>query len=102
MLAPDLRRKRIDLKFNGHAHRTVDLYYIFDIVPFVLLDNAVKYAPIHSEISVRGIRLTRDSWNTNVTTQKRPKCPPMEGRGFRGLKSLWHMVSRLKWIPRFL
>ena len=47
-----------------------------------------------------GIRLTRDSWNTNAITQKRPKCPPMEGRGFRGLKSLWHMVSRVKWIPK--
>jgi len=45
-----------------------------------------------------GICLTRDSWNTTVVTQKRPECPPPEGRGFRGLKPLWHMVSRLKWI----
>lgn len=50
-------------------------------------------------VSIPGIRLTRDSWNTKVITQKRPECPPMEGRGFRGLKPLWHMVSRLKWIP---
>src|SRR5215475_4541148 len=49
-----------------------------------------------------GIRLTRDSWNTNAITQKRPKCPPLEGRGFRGLKSLWHMVSRLTWISALL
>ena len=49
-------------------------------------------------VSYSGIRLTRHSWNTNAISQKRPKCPQMEGRGFRGLKSLWQMVFRLKWI----
>jgi hypothetical protein len=25
-----------------------------------------------------GIRLTRDSWNTTIVTQKRPECPSLE------------------------
>ena len=46
-----------------------------------------------------GIRLTRDSWDTIVITQKCPGGPSLEGHGFRGLKPLWHILSRLKWIP---
>ena len=49
-----------------------------------------------------GIRLRRDSWHTTVVAQKLPECPSLEGHGLRYLKSLWHMVSRLKWTPRLL
>ena len=28
--------------------------------------------------------------------------PVAGGHDFRGLKPLWHLVSRLKWIPKFL
>jgi hypothetical protein len=39
------------------------------------------------------------SWHTTVVAQKLPECPSLEGHGLRYLKLLWHMVSRLKWIP---
>ena len=28
--------------------------------------------------AIPGIRLTRDSWNTTIVTQKRPECPSLE------------------------
>ena len=52
-----------------------------------------------SAIAMLGIHLRRDSWHTTVVAQKLPECPSLEGHGLRSLKSLWHMVSRLKWIP---
>jgi hypothetical protein len=30
---------------------------------------------------------------------KTPGMPVTGGHDFRGLKPLWHLVSRLKWIP---
>ena len=50
----------------------------------------------------KGIRLTRDSWDTTVVTQKCPGCPSLEGHDFRCLKPWWHLVSRLKWVPQLI
>ena len=46
------------------------------------------------------MRLTRDSLNTVIVTQNVQNAIT-RSHGFRGLKPLWHIVSRLKWIPGF-
>jgi TPR repeat protein len=53
-------------------------------------EKAASYGSMGAQLPLRGIRLTRDSWNTTIVTQKRPEYPPMEARGFRGLKPLWY------------
>jgi len=76
-------------RFSRRLHRLQGIFVLL----FNLLGQIWKTLntdAVYVIDSLPGIRLTRDSWNTNAMTQKRPKCPPMEGRGFRGLKPLWY------------
>ncbi|MBE3781452.1 sensor histidine kinase [Vibrio parahaemolyticus] len=43
---------RID-PFIGASHFTIDMYRIFDLIPFVILENAIKYSPADQGVTVK-------------------------------------------------
>lgn len=52
MLRMRARAKNVNIKMEGRSHRQIDAYRVFDILPFLLLENAVKYAPSGTEVVV--------------------------------------------------
>ncbi len=49
----DARHKKIDIKLTGESYRLAEGPNILDIVPYTLIENAIKYSPKISEIAVR-------------------------------------------------
>lgn len=52
VLGQSARAKRISIKFHGTSFGTLDVLQAFELIPFIVLDNAVKYAPPKGEIDV--------------------------------------------------
>lgn len=53
MLNPRARHKNVRIcGLTGQSMRKSEFYPVFDILPFLLLENAVKYAPSNSEVSI--------------------------------------------------
>ncbi|MHC1652256.1 hypothetical protein ACODUL_03025 [Stenotrophomonas maltophilia] len=52
MLRTKGREKRVEVEFSGQSFNKSDLYPVFDIVPFLLLENAIKYSPKESKVVV--------------------------------------------------
>ena len=52
MLRTKGREKRVVVEFSGQSFNKSDLYPVFDIVPFLLLENAIKYSPKESKVVV--------------------------------------------------
>ncbi len=52
MLYPRARHKNVRISFTGESRRKSELYPVFDILPFLLLENAVKYAPANSQVDI--------------------------------------------------
>lgn len=52
MLRTKGKDKRIEIELSGNSFSKSDLYPVFDIVPFLLLENAIKYAPRETKIVV--------------------------------------------------
>lgn len=46
------KSKGIEIKFLNNCNLSIDGYEIFDILPYILLDNAVKYCPNNNEILI--------------------------------------------------
>lgn len=46
------KERQIDIQLEGPSHNEIDVLPAFEMVPFVLLDNAVKYSPRNQDISV--------------------------------------------------
>lgn len=49
----DARHKKIDIDLSGSSYRLAEGPNILDIVPYTLIENAIKYSPENSEIAVR-------------------------------------------------
>jgi len=85
------RHKNIEIQLSGQSYRLARGPNILDIVPYTLVENAVKYAPKGSEIAVR-VSDTHDSTFVAVTSFG----PVLEGdesqsifrRGFRGVNAI--------------
>jgi Histidine kinase-, DNA gyrase B-, and HSP90-like ATPase len=45
-------RKRVQIRLDGQCRRSIDGYPIFELLPFVLLENAIKYSPPDQDITV--------------------------------------------------
>jgi hypothetical protein len=54
-------------------------------------------APINNSFS--GYPFNAGQLEYDYRYSKTPGMPVTGGRGFRSLKPLWHIVSRLKWVP---
>lgn len=50
-------RERVSITFEGSSFRKYDVYSVFDALPFLVLENAIKYAPSDSDIVVSFIEL---------------------------------------------
>ncbi len=48
----DARHKGINISLNGESYRLAEGPNILDIVPYTLIENAIKYSPGHSDVSV--------------------------------------------------
>lgn len=44
------KEKNVNINFIGNSHYMLDCYEIFDILPFIVFENAIKYSPINSDI----------------------------------------------------
>ena len=48
-----LKKHRIELKIEGGSYAEIYGPPIFELIPFVLIENAIKYAPVKSQLAVR-------------------------------------------------
>ncbi len=46
------RKKKISIKLSGDSHHTVDGYQFFEILPFLLVENAMKFSPENQTIAI--------------------------------------------------
>ena len=60
MLKARSQSKLVRISLEGESHRKIDMYPVFDIVPFLLVENAVKYAPRNSEVTIAITETRRD------------------------------------------
>jgi K+-sensing histidine kinase KdpD len=90
MLSPRARHKSVRISLNGESRRKSELYPVFDILPFLLLENAVKYAPANSQIEIvveeypRSIDVRIDSMGPLVGPEELAK---LNEKGFRAVEA---------------
>lgn len=53
ILAEEAREKNINLRLDGESRIEILTLPVFELLPFVLLDNAIKYSPRNQEVLVR-------------------------------------------------
>lgn len=87
MLNPKARHKLVKIRLNGTSMRRLDMYPVFDIVPFLLVENAVKYSPRESEVTItitehpREIEARVESLGPLVPPEELPR---LVEKGYRG------------------
>lgn len=52
ILTSQAKSKRININFQNESHFSISGYEIFDLLPYSLLDNAIKYSPKKQDIEV--------------------------------------------------
>ena len=88
ILAKQAKEKTLTIKFDGNSTMEIDAHKSFELVPFVLLDNAIKYSPPNQHITVVFDEIKNK--NLNVTMRScGPRISPEEhtrlfSRGMRG------------------
>lgn len=53
ILLRSARRERVAVNIQGPSRNEIDVFPAFEMVPFVLLDNAIKYSPKDQEVLIR-------------------------------------------------
>ncbi len=53
ILLSKAKEKNLELKFEGESYRTIQAYSSLDLLPFTLLDNAIKYSLEDNEVLVK-------------------------------------------------
>ncbi|MBE1273879.1 ATP-binding protein [Enterovibrio baiacu] len=56
------------MPFRGTSHMTIDMYQIFDLIPFVILENAIKYSPEDQSVSVHFEEVNQSSLSVSVSS----------------------------------
>lgn len=73
------RSKRIKLKLYGNSYTEIRAYDSLDLLPFIILDNAIKYAIEDSEISIKfvedskSIKIEVENIGCYITTEDQKK-----------------------------
>ncbi len=81
------KSKRISINFTGNSINLFDAIEAFELVPFVILDNAIKYSPENRGINVsfneqqRELKVVVKSCGPKVDLEELPK---IFIKGFRG------------------
>jgi signal transduction histidine kinase len=94
ILSKAARRKHINIRLEGNSYAELDVIPAFELVPFVLLDNAIKYSPDGQEIIVSFQDRPTQNCRTMVTvTSTGPTVASDElqrliERGFRGYNAV--------------
>lgn len=99
ILLPAAGRRGITIRLNGPSRNEIDVLPAFEMVPFVLVENAVKYSPNGQEVIIEvqdnpdaGCRVQAivTSIGPIVTSDELIK---LTDRGFRGSSALKSRVS---------
>lgn len=56
------------MPFKGASHLTIDMYSIFDLIPFVILENAIKYSPAEQNVIVAFDEVDQNSLVVTVSS----------------------------------
>lgn len=91
ILKQQARKKKVKVLFLNKSNHTIDAQSSFDMIPFILLENAIKYSPNNGEITVlfdemnkggkRSLEVTVSSVGPFVDSENINKVTE---RGFRG------------------
>lgn len=90
LLAKSWRSKGVAVRLEGASYAEIDAVPAFELVPFVLLDNAIKYSPDNQDVRVVFEDRPSIDCHTKVTISSiGPVVSPDEiekiaGRGYRG------------------
>lgn len=57
------------LPFKGKSHLTIDMYQIFDLIPFVILENAIKYSPKSQTVQVEFDEVNLNLLEVKITSK---------------------------------
>lgn len=90
MLGPRARGRGVRIKLEGQSHKKVDLFPVFDIVPFLVLENAVKYSPRDGEITITVTELAQhiEARVESLGPLVQPdELPSLFIKGFRGVEA---------------
>lgn len=87
ILAEEARDRSINVRLNGESRVEIDALPVFELLPFVLLDNVIKYSPPNQTVSVEfekhlGRQLVTVS--SMGPTISREELPKLFDKGFRG------------------
>jgi K+-sensing histidine kinase KdpD len=52
ILLVHVRRERVSVRLEGASFMKIEVYSVFDALPFLLLENAVKYSPTGGEVVI--------------------------------------------------
>lgn len=89
-LIQSANRKNIDINIDGPSKNEINALEAFELVPFVLLDNAIKYSPKDQSISIKVQDNPTNNYRVNaIITSMGPmvtenEIPQLINRGFRG------------------
>lgn len=90
ILLRNASKRRINIRLVGPSHNEVDILPAFEMIPFVLLDNAVKYSPDEQEVVIHvtdnpspGRRIEATISSIGPTVEESQIAHLCE-RGFRG------------------
>lgn len=82
------KKNRTNIIFHGESYTRIDGYQIFELLPYILLDNAVKYSPKKQNVEV-----TFNDYQKEVIVEnigpfvKKENIPQLTNQGFRGVNS---------------
>jgi signal transduction histidine kinase len=87
ILSLKARAKNVAIRFQGSSFFSADLLQAFELVPFVLLENAIKYSPRSEEVLVGFVEQGADSLTVNISSigpqAQEDEIPHLIDRGFR-------------------
>jgi signal transduction histidine kinase len=85
-LASDEKGVRINLK--GTCHRTTSANDLFELLPFILLENALKYSPRNDDVEVKIVDTKDDEIHVKITSRgPRPNEDELDKLFEKGFRS---------------